>query len=922
MVGRAGCVEAITSAFDWVAANHFGVVEVSGEAGIGKTRLLAEASRLAAESRFLVCAGHATQFEREAPLVLFTDALRTIFAGGVNGFDALSAPAGTPLDRVRGYAEVRRRLMDGAGRGVALVLDDLHWADHASLELAEYLIRHPPKAPVLMVLAFRTAGAPARIVDAITRAGTGVWRIRLDPLNEAEVRTLVPDTSRRRHDLLMRASRGNPLYVHMLARLSDSALSELVREGDGRGAIWTDESTRQILHVLAADLSTLDDVAQRVAHAVAVVGEEATIDLVAHVAELPGNVAADALDRLRGGGLGDMDGPRFGFHHPLMRAAAHDLAGPAWRTRAHARAAGYFRRHDGPLPLLAHHVERSVRCVDEDSAAILLDAGESMVYRAPGTAVRWLGTALRVLPQASPLLTKRPAIVLQYARALGLAGELERSWEVLQELLRDGHPLRSQAAAFGLVIARLRGDLDTASALLDTELRAARTRPMVEGKLRVQLAALASLREDATAVQEHTRRALHLLDGHRPALGAAAQALQAWAAFHDGQPAAARTSARAAARLISVVSDVTLCPHVELLGPLAWVEMRLGDFSAANRHLERAYQVIDQAGHSSALPYLLVVDAATQSRLGCLPEALDLLEQATLAADQMGSLEIRAMADAVRIRPLLWTAGPAAAIAVAERLEAQERPRSRTWWRVAQLNLAIAHVTAGDAQRCLDLLTDPGVGWPADPAAAVLRHVALALTLADRDDTGAAADAVENAENTALAAGLDYEIGLAWYAKAHVATRAGRLDEAEALADRAAARFAMASAPVEEAHAHHLAAVVLARAGLPERGHEEFGRAKSGYAASGATWLLSMVTRDQRRNAARSSRRSATPRGNVDTLTSRERQVADLVAVGLSNQEVAARLFVSRRTVEAHLARIFPKLDVRSRTALARRLNQ
>jgi DNA-binding NarL/FixJ family response regulator len=132
----------------------------------------------------------------------------------------------------------------------------------------------------------------------------------------------------------------------------------------------------------------------------------------------------------------------------------------------------------------------------------------------------------------------------------------------------------------------------------------------------------------------------------------------------------------------------------------------------------------------------------------------------------------------------------------------------------------------------------------------------------------------------------------------------------------------VATAPIEEARAHHLAAVVLARAGLPERGHDEFGRAKSGYAAGAATWLLSTVTRDQRRYAARSSRRSKAPRGNDDVLTSRERQVADLVAVGLSNQEVAARLFVSRRTVEAHLSRIFPKLDVRSRTALARRLNQ
>jgi DNA-binding NarL/FixJ family response regulator len=161
------------------------------------------------------------------------------------------------------------------------------------------------------------------------------------------------------------------------------------------------------------------------------------------------------------------------------------------------------------------------------------------------------------------------------------------------------------------------------------------------------------------------------------------------------------------------------------------------------------------------------------------------------------------------------------------------------------------------------------------------------------------------------------------HAKASLAGRVGRLDEAGALATRAAATFAVAAAPLEQARAHHLAAVVFARAGLAERSHDEFGRAKSGYAACGATWLLSMIIRDRRRHAAQLPRRRRAPRrSTADVLTSRERQVADLVAAGLSNQEIAERLFVSHRTVESHLSRIFPKLDVRSRTALAWRLKE
>ncbi|HEU5472975.1 MAG TPA: LuxR C-terminal-related transcriptional regulator [Actinophytocola sp.] len=914
MVGRAGCVEAISSALDWVAAGRFGVVEVSGEAGIGKTRLLTEAGSLAGASGFLVGRGHATQFEQEVPLALFVNALRAI------GFDVLTGTATQPGDRVRDYVRVRRRLMDSAGTGVALVLDDLHWADHPSLELTEYLIRNPPPAPVLLVLAFRSARTPVRIVDAITRAGPGTWRIHLDPLREADLRLLVPGVSRRRRGLLLRASHGNPLYLQMLTRLRDTALIELVRDGGDRGAVWADESTRQILHTLVADLAVLPDSCKRVAHAVAVIGDHATVDLVAQVAQLPAPAVADALDQLCGMGLGDMDGAWFRFHHPLIRAAAHDAAGPAWRTGAHTRAAEYLRAHDSPVPLIAHHVERSARYGDEAAAALLLDAGESVVYRAPGTAVRWLGTALRILAPTSRLLEARPAAVLHYARALGLAGELDRSWTVVQELLRDGHPLRAQAAAFGLVIARLRGDLDTASALLDAELLQARD-PMVEGKLRIQLAALGSLREHAAAVRKHTRRALELLDGHRPALCAAARALQAWAEFSDGHADLARIRARQAAHLVSAVSDVTLRPHVELLGPLAWIQTRLGDFTSAGRHLERAYEVVDQAGQSSALPYLLVVDGMLQTRLGQLPAALDLLEQAGLAADQIGSAEIRAMADAVRILPLLWTAGPAAAIAVANRLDAAGRPRSRTWWRVGLVHLAVAHVAAGDPQRCLDLLTGERVRWPADPAATVIRLVLMAHALAGRGGVGAAGAVAQDAERIALSAGLDYEVGLAVHAQGYVATQAGRHDEAGALATRSAATFAVVSAPIEQARAHHLAAVAFARAGLAERSHEEFGRASSGYTSCAANWLLSTITSDRRRHAAQLSRRGRTPHRTDDVLTSRERQVADLVAAGLSNQEIAERLFVSHRTVESHLSRIFPKLDVRSRTALARRLN-
>lgn len=905
LVGRQDCVEIIAGVVHRVRQGRFAVVEVSGEPGIGKSRVLAEAARLAREAGLVVHAGRATQFEREIPLATFRDSFRQV---RIDGSDA---------DRFGVYSAVRRHLECAVG-GAALVLDDLQWADQASVELVEFLIRHPSEAPVFVVVAFRGSRPPVRVVDAITRAGESATRLHLGPLTATDVRELLPSVADDRRDLLMRASRGNPLYLRALTRLTDASLADLVRESDGDGdeAVPVDEFTRRILRTLVVDVAALDERVQRVAYAAAVVGDHAAIDLVAHVADLPESIVVIALDQLCWAGLGDMDGAWFCYPHPLIRAAAHELAGPAWRVRAHARAARYLREHNGPLHLVAHHVERSAQYGDDLSTSTLVQAGRSVVFQAPGTAARWLGTALRVLATTGPMHAQRPVVMLQYARALGLAGDLGRSWEVLQELLCDGNPVRAEAAAFGMVIARFRGDLDTASALIHAELPQARRDPAAEGKLRVQLAALAALNEQADDAMDHARRAVDLLDGQRPALASAARALEAWGAVYAGHLTEARTAAGAAARLLNTVSDVTLRPHVELLGPLAWAEMRLGDLTAATAHLERAHAVVEQARHSSALPYLMVVHAALATRLGRVDDALRFAEQAALLADQVGSLEMRAMADAVRIRPLLWTSGPAAALAAADGLADGTRPRSRTWWRIGQLDLAIAHTVAADVRPGLTFLTDPDVAWPADPTTEVARQVAIAKALARTDAVDEAWRAADTAEAVATTAGLDYERGLSWYARAFVAARAGRLDQATSLATQAATMFAATSAPVEEAQAHHLAGVAHSRRGDHDRGEAEFALAKAGHDACGAHWLASTVDLDRQRYAFSPGERSA------GLLTRREREIADLVATGLSNQEIATRLFLSRRTVESHLSHIFPKLNVRTRSALVHRLGR
>jgi predicted ATPase len=167
-------------------------LEIVGEPGMGKTRLLTELSTRVRAQRQLVLGGQATEFERGIPFGPFVDALDDHLVGleslrvqqvGPDSLALLSSvfPALVAWRRERSdHKAVRYRLHRAVQAllqelacpdGLVLLLDDMHWADEASLELIEYLLRHPPRAPVLLVLAYRPRQMPARLTAALDR-----WR--------------------------------------------------------------------------------------------------------------------------------------------------------------------------------------------------------------------------------------------------------------------------------------------------------------------------------------------------------------------------------------------------------------------------------------------------------------------------------------------------------------------------------------------------------------------------------------------------------------------------------------------------------------------------------------------------------------------------------------------------------------------------
>src|SRR5687768_16828205 len=194
LVGRAAELGSLDGALAELGRRRPCAIELVGEPGIGKTRLLVELGALADERGHTVLSGSASEFERDLPFWVFIDALDDFVAGlepralaGLDGdvkadagrvLPSLAADGNRPAaggpgqdERYRMHRAVRRLLEALAARKpLVLLLDDLHWADAGSIELLAALLRRPPAAPVLTAIALRPRQVPDRLSSALVRA--------------------------------------------------------------------------------------------------------------------------------------------------------------------------------------------------------------------------------------------------------------------------------------------------------------------------------------------------------------------------------------------------------------------------------------------------------------------------------------------------------------------------------------------------------------------------------------------------------------------------------------------------------------------------------------------------------------------------------------------------------------------------------
>ena len=808
MIGRAREREALSAAL----AAGSGVVVLEGEPGIGKSRLLAWAAEASAAD---VLSARASEYEGDMPYGLW--------------IDALELPVSA--DRHETHRALRSLLEERAP--LVVCLDDIHWADPASLDALTALVHRPPSGDVLLILATRPGRSPL----------PGVAPIRLGPLSSDEARELVGAEA----DAVYDASGGNPFYLEQLVRSGGAA---------GEGASGDGTVPPAVAAALAAELGGLGADARRLLDAAAVVGDPFELDLAAAVAEL--DDALPALDDLLTRSLVREGGAprRFAFRHPVVRHAVYEAAPGGWRLGAHARAAAALeRRRAGPVER-AHHVEQAAAPGDEAAIALLSAAADALHSPAPATAARYRAAALRLMPAGA---ARTPA-ELRLADAQAAAGDATGARETLLEALRTAAP--EQRLALTVAVANSEwwlGRTPDARRRLQVALGELPAEPSPDRiRLRLALALTSVMSLDLEDARDQASDAA--ADARAigdPVFEAAALAGGAIARVSAGEGAAPVDAAAAALERLTPAQLLTRLPAFWMLGR---ARRALGRLEHALADLDRGAALALESGRENVRVPLTIERVAVLLELGRCADAIAAAEQGLELARLAGNPPI-----------LLW----------------------------AYCALSAARLAAGDVSAALELAREAKAGGvQADFHAAGQPGWALGNALVA---AGNAAEGVTALRETAVLP-VDRPALAADLAEARFAAgEASAADVAAAVRDARPGPFAAARAELAAGRA------------AADRG--ALIRAEAAFNAFGALRRRDEAVRELRRLGHRVRRTGGSDDG---LLTAREREIAELVAAGRTNREVAAQLVLSERTIEAHLRNIYAKLGVRSRVELAR----
>ncbi|MFE6866689.1 AAA family ATPase [Kitasatospora sp. NPDC057692] len=943
-VGRGRELARLAEALDRPPA----VLLVEGEAGVGKSRLVAEAVRTpggtapGAPGR-TVLLGRCHPLREPEPFGPVADALRDAAAllpppdalppstGALRGLlpdlaDRLPAapPDGGELLSARRLAAQGVRALLAALDDPVLVVEDVQWADDATLDLLLRLARDlPPR--LALVLTYRPEdlppGAPspaAAYRSAPAGPGAGVGLVRLGPLDAAETAELArsvlgavatPEVAR----VLFERTRGLPLAVEEDLR----ALAERPRPrraADLATGLAEAEVPRAVADAATGRLVRLGPDGTAVVAAAAVLGVPADEDLLTAVAGLDVGAGADGLaEALHAAVLEETSPDRYAFRYPAVRQVAHRrIAGPRRRVLHRRAVAALETREPRPLARIAEHtLAMGERAAWQDLAQAAAD--QAVALGDPGGARRMLRSLLDE-PDLDPPRRGRAALAL--ARLAADDVDPAASVQVLSGMVADPRlPVADRGEirlALGLLTAvhsgnragfgRIRESLDE---LEERPVRAARA-----------MVAIAMDERDGAGrhAWEWLARADRLLADHPDEdVAAAVRATSLTFQARAGDP---EVWGRLDELPRASESPEVMRQTTRALYNTGEIAIELGYDTRAAHLLTESRRLAKLTG----IPYLECYSRLALIRLDMLAGRWDGVEQrfAALGAE----FDDLAMAGAERSLLFGRLAAGRGRLALARE---EFEIAARFGQRESQVTVALRAAAGLGGLQLLEGDT-AGAAATVGPALATTRQaeawartaellpvaVETLLATGGRAEAGAvteeAAGAIADRDAPAVSAALDQARGLLLAAD-------GEPCAVEAFA-RARAGWQDIGRPYEAARADERIAAALAAVDRT-RAAERMAAAERVYLGLGATTDTARC-RKLRRDLDLGGIGSPGRRGYGKQLSPRERQVAELLAQGTANQDIAQALFLSPRTVEHHVANVLHKLGTsRAGTAQA-----
>jgi DNA-binding CsgD family transcriptional regulator len=891
LLGRRSECAALDSVLDEARHGRSGVLVIRGEPGVGKSALLEYVSDAASDFRVARAVGVDSEME------LAFAGLHQLCGPLLDNLDQLPGPQrdalGTAFGLTSGHG--RDRFLVGLAvltllseaateRPLVALVDDAQWLDRASLETLAFVARRLYAESVALILATR------ELSDELS----GLTELAVEGLNKHDARDLLSSVlasplDEHVRERILAETRGNPL-----------ALLELPRgmtAGDVAGGFTLPAAplSGRIEATFRQRFEQLPDDTRRLVLAAAAepVGDAA---LLWRACERLG-IGTEAAAPAEAAGLFRLDG-RVAFFHPLVRSAVYRGATPDERRAVHRALAEATDPEQDPDRRAWHHAAAAAGADEDVATELERSAGRAQARGGMAAAAAFL--------ERSTALTSEPARrterALAAAQAKHQAGATDAALSLLAtaELGRLDELQRARAERLRarLAFAQRRGG--DAPPLL---LQAARRLQPLDVALARETYAEALGASLTTGRRESLEEASEALRGMPGPLRAGELVLTGQALWITDGPAAAKPLLR---RALQAFHDERLSGDDELSG-LAYaslVALNLWDHDSWYALSARHVALAREAGALTILPQALDLHAACLIFGGEFAAAQSLLDEADEIADAISSAPL---ADGALVLAG-WRGDDNTALArIATGIEDAAARGEESTITTAEYSAAVLHNAHGRHDAALAAAERSSEHHAAGAYSKALIELVEAAVRLGRVDQARAA--LERVENATMIGDTDWGLGVA------ARTRALTLEgpDAEDAYEEAIERLNRTRARGDLARAHLLYGEWLRRARRRLDGRAHLRTAHELFSAMGAEAFADRAARELEATGETARKRRVE---TADRLTAQEFQVARLARDGLTNPEIGARLFISPRTAQYHLHKVFSKLGISSRGQL------